>query len=86
MEIEKILHSYICEMYLRTDDRHLLNSDTPLLTSGIIDSIGILGLINFIETRFGIEFMPRELDRDRLETIDRICTAVRGKLKIRESQ
>jgi acyl carrier protein len=86
VEIEKVLHSFICETYLQTEDNFRLNSDTPLLTTGIIDSIGVLGLINFIETRFGIEFMARELDRDQLETIDRICTAVRSKMKDKESQ
>jgi len=50
------------------------------LSSGIIDSIGVLGLINFIESSFSIEFKPRELDRDRLETIERMQEAIRKKL------
>lgn len=85
MEIKEIIYTYICETYLKNEENSSLKHDTPLLTSGIIDSIGVLGLINFIETRFGIEFMPRELDRDRLETIERICEAVRKKMEIRES-
>ncbi len=81
MEIKETLHQYIHETYLKGEQSRSLKYDTPLLTSGIIDSIGVLGLISFIESKFAIEFMPRELDRDRLETIDRIYEAVRKKIE-----
>ena len=80
MDIKEMLHRHILETYLKGEPNRSLQYDTPLLTSGIIDSIGVLGLISFIESEFRIEFMPRELDRDRLETIDRIYGAIRQKL------
>jgi acyl carrier protein len=80
VDIKEMLHRHILETYLKGEPNRSLQYDTPLLTSGIIDSIGVLGLISFIESEFRIEFMPRELDRDRLETIDRIYGAIRQKL------
>jgi acyl carrier protein len=80
MDIKEILHQYIHSNFLKGEQARNLQYDTPLLSSGIIDSIGVLGLINFIESSFSIEFKPRELDRDRLETIERMQEAIRKKL------
>jgi acyl carrier protein len=80
MDIKEILHQYIHANFLKGEQAHHLQYDTPLLSSGIIDSIGVLGLINFIERMFSIEFKPKELDRDRLETIERMDEAIKRKL------
>jgi acyl carrier protein len=53
---------------------------TPLATYGILDSMAMLDLVLFLETRFGIEFSARDLDRRRIETIDHIESLVREKL------
>ena len=81
MDIKEILHQYIHTTFLKGEQTRNLQYSTPLLSSGIIDSIGVLGLINFIESRFSIEFKPRELDRDRLETIERMYEAITKKME-----
>jgi acyl carrier protein len=55
----------------------------PLITSGIIDSIGMLGLVDFIESRYAIEFLPREIDVHTLDTVERIEAVIRTKLSLR---
>jgi acyl carrier protein len=57
----------------------------PLITSGIIDSIGMLGLVDFIESRYAIEFMPREIDVHTLDTVERIESLIRAKLSSRKA-
>jgi acyl carrier protein len=52
---------------------HELKNDTPLISSGIIDSISTLSLVDFIEHSFGIEFEPYEVDQENLNSIDRIA-------------
>jgi acyl carrier protein len=79
MEIKDALRQYF-RTYLKGGESQDLQHDTPLLSSGIIDSIGVVGLIDFIENKFKIEFMPREIDRDSLETIDRIERVIKAKL------
>jgi acyl carrier protein len=76
VNIKEILREYIHTHYLNDDNKQGLKYDTPLLSSGIIDSIGVMKLINFIESTFRIEFLPRELDRDSLETIDKIHLSI----------
>ena len=84
MDIREILHEYIHTNYLKGDPKRNLKYDTPLLSTGIIDSIGVMGLINFIESTFSIEFQPRELDRNKLETIDRIYGSIQKKMDFTE--
>lgn len=79
MDIKGILRQYF-GAYLKPEMSQELRDDTPLLSTGIIDSIGVVGLIDFIESKFNFEFTPGELDRDSLETIERIHDIVREKL------
>ena len=79
-DIRTSVHRFILENYLPGTRDEDLRDDTSLLATGVIDSIGALGLIQFLETRFNLEFLPREVDLDSLENIDRICAVIRRKL------
>ena len=59
---------------------------TPLSTHGILDSVAVLELVLFLETRFGIEFTMKDLDRRRLETIEQIEALVREKLAQKDAR
>lgn len=85
MDIKDAVHNFIVENYLKGEALQSLHNDTPLVSSGILDSIGILGLIDFLENTFKIQFSPRELDRDSLETVERIEEVVKKKLGISET-
>ena len=49
-----------------------ITDTTTLGSAGVLDSLAIIELVLFLETRFGIEFSSRDLDRRRLETIDQL--------------
>ncbi len=80
MDVTTVVRQYILENHLPGQPDSALPEDAPLLTTGILDSIGVLGLINFLESRYQIEFLPRELDLRRLETPRTIGEVVGRKL------
>ncbi|MGO9085510.1 MAG: acyl carrier protein [Terriglobales bacterium] len=80
MDIQAVVRQYILEKHLRGEYGEGFEDTTPLISSGIIDSIGVLDLVNFIETRFKIEFMPREIAPHNLETVEQIHLAIQKKL------
>jgi acyl carrier protein len=45
----------------------------------------MLGLISFMESRFGVEFMPRDLDAQALDNLDRIAALIDRKLAAKGS-
>ncbi len=58
----------------------VLAKDQSLLDSGIIDSTGVLELVNFLEENFGFSVNDEELIPDNLDSIDNIATFVQTKL------
>jgi acyl carrier protein len=49
-----------------------LTDTSPLGTAEFLDSLALVELVTFLETRFGIEFSSRDLDRRKLETVEQI--------------
>lgn len=74
------VREFILDRFLAGEDPGRLTASTPLITGGLIDSLGMLQLVAFLEERLGLEFEARELDRDRLDTLDAIERLVRERL------
>ncbi len=62
----------------RTDD-HLSNTDN-LIESGIIDSLGIMRLIAYLEKTYSIKITDDDLVVDNFETIEAISTFLRNRI------
>jgi acyl carrier protein len=50
-----------------------------LLEAGIVDSTGILEIISFLETTFGIEVLDEEMLPENLDAVDRLVAYVQRK-------
>ena len=85
MEIRNEVREFVARQYLSDAYAETVTDTMPLITSGIIDSIGMLGLVDFIESRYAIEFMPREIDVHTLDTVERIESLIRAKLSSRKA-
>jgi len=80
VEIKTEVRKYIAENFLLDAPEATIEDTMPLITGGLIDSLGMVGLIAFLERRFEVEFMPREIDVHRLDTVERIDELLRKKL------
>jgi acyl carrier protein len=58
-----------------------LNDTTRLRTSGLIDSLGAMTLISFVEKEFDLEFSALELTVDNFDTINQIVALISRKKK-----
>jgi acyl carrier protein len=58
VEVEQKLKHFIAAELMYADD-DALSSDEPLLGSGIVDSLGIMRLVSYIEEEFGV-VVPEE--------------------------
>ena len=65
---ETEIRQFIADRFLFGDDKKLGDEDS-LLEAGIIDSTGILELINHLEERYGIKVNDDELVPENLDTI-----------------
>lgn len=60
-------------------DTSTLLDDVSLLDKGIVDSTGILEIVAFLESDFGLMVEDEELVPDNLDSIDRIATFIATK-------
>lgn len=79
-EIRQKVKEYILDEFLPGEDPDELTEETPLMASGILDSIATLQLVEFLEKEFSIELAPHELDADHLGTLTSIEALVRSKM------
>lgn len=85
-EIRPEVRKYVADNFLLGAQRAMIVEDaTPLITGGLIDSIGMIGLVAFLESRFDVEFMPREIDVYSLDTVERIEILIRKKWASRDA-
>ena len=79
IDIRETIRDFILTTYLPGESRENLRDDTPLRTSGILDSLATLGLFSFIEQKFGIELDVYETSVERFDRIEDIAASVARK-------
>lgn len=73
------VRNFILTRYLPGETPENLKNDTPLRTSGILDSLATLGLISFLEEHYKIEIEAHETDIDNFDRIEDIEAFVERK-------
>jgi acyl carrier protein len=73
------LRGYILSEFLPGEKPSNLRDDTPLRTSGILDSISTLRLVDFIEERYGIEVEAHEASVENFDSIESIASFIKNK-------
>lgn len=74
MDIGNEVEGFIVEKI--TLDGEKVARDEDLLASDTLDSLGIVELVSFLETRFGIQVSDADLVPENFKTIDEIVTFV----------
>jgi methoxymalonate biosynthesis acyl carrier protein len=57
-----------------------LGDDTPLLKTELIDSMGVLTLVGFLEDEYGITISADDVSADNFESLTTITALVESKL------
>ena len=83
-DISLAVRRFIGENFLFRDDGDAITHDASLLDAGIIDSTGVLELVSFLETTFGIEVQDDEMLPENLDSIRSISNYVDRKLESRK--
>ncbi len=73
------INKFIIENFLFGDENNLKNEDS-LLENGIIDSLGVLEVISFLEETYGIKVEDDEMIPDNLDSINNINEFLSKKL------
>jgi acyl carrier protein len=75
MELKKQVRDFVTSNFYVADPKSL-EDRTSLLDQGIIDSTGVLEVIMFIESTFGVTVEDSEMLPENLDSIERIARYV----------
>jgi acyl carrier protein len=78
-DLHSAIKGYILSEFLPGEDPAALADHTPLIATGILDSIATVKLVSFLEERFQITIEPHEADVEHLNTVADIVNLVRAK-------
>lgn len=78
-EIIERTRAFVIENFLYARSDVQVNPDDGLLAKGIIDSLGVVELIAFIEDQFGIEVGDDDVTEQNFGTLADIATYVLSK-------
>ena len=80
MALNKQVRDFVAANFYVADPKSL-EDRTSLLDHGIIDSTGVLEVIMFIETTFGVTVEDSEMLPENLDSIERIAAFI-GRKKV----
>ena len=78
-QIAQAVRETLLQGVLSGEDPAALENSTPLITSGVLDSVRTVQLVGELEQRFRVGFEAFEISVDYLNTIDDIAETIRGK-------
>jgi acyl carrier protein len=78
-ELKAAVRTYVAEQFLPGESPDLITDATLLVSDGIIDSLGSLRLVSWLEERFGVAIEANEVTVDHLDTLDLIAELVLSK-------
>ena len=71
-EIKELVLNYVKNEYL--DDEEIdLDYDTPLISSGYVDSFSMVSLLVFLENKFKIKIPPSKATPEAFDSVNRLC-------------
>jgi len=85
-DLAREIRRFIRDELLFGEDDPTLTARDSLLARGVIDSTGVLELVTFLESHFGIHVVDEELVPENLDSIENIVRFVERKSVLQEAQ
>jgi len=74
--VRTALRAFILGNFLFTDDESALDDRASFQEAHVIDSMGMLQLIAYVEREFGITVQDEDMVPENLDSIDRLVTFI----------
>jgi acyl carrier protein len=76
-DIESVVLEYVVDEYIDEDDDIEVDADTPLISSGIVDSFSMVSLKAFLERKYSITIPDAEATPEAFDTVNSIVEIVK---------
>jgi len=76
MSVESQVKTFVVDNFLFGEGGDDLSPETSFTDAGIIDSTGVLELVDYLEETFGITVEDHEMSLENLDSIGRVASYV----------
>lgn len=73
------IRRYIADQLLNVKDASVIGDDDDLLGTGLVDSVGMMSLVLFIEEEFGVSVPPEDVVIENFLCVRTIGAYVQGR-------
>ena len=75
------IRDYVARNLLFSENGFQYSDDASFLEEGIVDSMGIIELVTFVESQFGISVADRDLTPENFDSVNKLDAYIRTQLK-----
>jgi acyl carrier protein len=78
MDIESRIRRFVAETLLFSGNGFDYSDDASFLDSGMIDSMGVMDLVTFVQSSFGLDVEPEHVTPENFDSVARLARYIRG--------
>jgi acyl carrier protein len=79
MQIETKIKDYIAKNLLFSEEGYTYADEVSFLQEGIIDSLGVMELVEFVQKEFGIKVEQTEVTPENFDSVAKLAAFVKTK-------
>jgi acyl carrier protein len=79
-DIKDLILQYVIKEYVDDEDEKI-TYDTPLISSGYVDSFSMVSLLVFLENKFKIKIPPSKATPEAFDSVNKIVALVNEYIK-----
>jgi acyl carrier protein len=83
MELEQQIWKYLCDNVLYLDDGFEYSNDSSFIEEGLVDSTGIMEIVMYVQSAFGITVDQQEVTPDNFDSVNKLMAFIRSKQAVR---
>ncbi|MDB6027985.1 MAG: hypothetical protein JWM68_4208 [Verrucomicrobiales bacterium] len=82
MEIESNIKRFVADNFLFSEGVFEYENDTSFLREGIIDSLGVMELVSFVEAQYRIPVVPLDVTPENFDSVTKLANYIRSRLMV----
>jgi len=76
-DLKKLIIDYVKHEYLEDEAEEEIDENTPLISSGIVDSFSMVSLKTFLEKKFEIKIPDEKATTETFDTVNNIINLLK---------
>ena len=76
MDVKDKIRKYVAENFLFSNNGFTLDDDESFLEAGVVDSLGVVELVSFVEENYKISVPDDDIVPDNFDSVDNLAAYI----------